>query len=356
MKIEEIDKNFAVANKLSKSDIKVYDAAEEPFRIYGVTPPSESDKYYSRLDYETAVSVSNGVRWLRTNTAGGRVRFKTDSDYIAIKAVMDGIGKMSHFPLTGSAGFDMYAKREGEDKYMHTFTPPFDITDGYVSEFRTSAVMREYTIHFPLYSNVLELYIILDEKANVLPPDEYEIDVPVVYYGSSITQGGCASRPGNAYPNIISRTLNCDHINLGFSGSAVAEKTIAEYISKLKMSVFVYDYDYNSGGGEYLQSTHYPMYKIIRDKNPALPIICVSLPVASVFETFSAPRRDIIFDTVRRAREEGDENIYFIDGRDFGKLAPEADGITVDGCHPNDLGFSCMAKEIGKAIEKVLFR
>ena len=78
--------------------------------------------------------------------------------------------------------------------------------------------MREYTIHFPLYSEVVSLEIGLCDGSSLLPARDYRTQLPVVFYGSSITQGGCASRPGNSYDNIISRDLDCDHVNLGFSG------------------------------------------------------------------------------------------------------------------------------------------
>ena len=112
--------------------------------------------------------------------------------------------------------------------------------------------MRSFVINFPLYTDVCELYLGLEESAKVEAAPDYEIKVPVVYYGSSITQGGCASRPGTSYQAIISRRLNCDYVNLGFSGNAKGEPAIAEYIAGLEMSVFVYDYDHNAPNPEHL--------------------------------------------------------------------------------------------------------
>ncbi len=358
MRIDELDKNFAVSLNLSKKDVKVYDACDAPFSLHGLIPPRDEADRFRRIPEDVARAVSEGVYGLHANTAGGRLRFKTDSDYIAIVADMpeERIGKMSHFPLTGSAGFDFYTVYRGEDSYMKTFVPPFAIKDGYQSEFYIyRPEMREYTLNFPLYSDVSSLKIILSENATVLPPDDYKIKVPVVYYGSSITQGGCASRPGNTYQAVISRALGCDHINLGFSGNAKGEREMAEYIASLEMSAFVYDYDHNAPSEEHLAATHKPMFDIIRAAHPDIPIICVSGPVTHKFNNRDK-RREIIISTVEAAKSSGDENVYFIDGRDFAKDRYAPDSLSVDGCHPNDYGFVCMAEVIGRLLGEVILK
>ena len=101
MRLDEIDKNFKVETKLNKSDIKFYSAVENPFHVYGLI--YENGKF-RRMPQEVAKSVSEWFGYLNTNTAGGRVRFKTDISYVAISAKMENIGKMDHFALTGSAG------------------------------------------------------------------------------------------------------------------------------------------------------------------------------------------------------------------------------------------------------------
>lgn len=288
--ITMIDSNFKVNTQIEIKDIRFYDICQPPFKIYGVF--RESGKF-RRIPESVAKSVNDGVYSLHANTAGGRVRFTTDSPYVAIHAVMPEIGKMPHFALTGSAGFDLYV---GE-KYASTFVPPFEISGGYESviHFDTSQ-MREITIKFPLYSEVSQLYIGLSGNAAVGATEPYGTEKPVVYYGSSITQGGCASRPGNSYESIISRRLNADYINLGFSGSARGEIEIARYISSLDMSAFVYDYDHNAPDAEHLKETHERMFKIIRKENPDLPIIILSRPKFTLTEDEKI-RFDIILAT-----------------------------------------------------------
>ena len=259
---------------------------------------------------------------------------------------MMNIGKMPHFALTGSAGFDLYADNE----YYKSFVPPFDLTEGYESviEF-DNAEMREITINFPLYSDVKELYIGVDENSRLEESMSYRVEQPVVYYGSSITQGGCASRPGSCYQSIISRRFDCDYINLGFSGNAKGEPEMAEYIKKLDMSLFVYDYDHNAPTVEHLRDTHEKMFKVIREENPELPIIMMSRPKA-VLTDEDKLRQRIIRKTYNNALKSGDKNVYFINGKALTKLCGNEG--TVDGCHPTDFGFASMAKTLGDLIEK----
>ena len=337
--ISKIDTNFSVESSLNIDNIKFYDINDNHFSLYGVF---RENGLYRRLPEKVAESVSEGVYALHTHTAGGRIKFITDSTFIAIKAVMHDIGKMPHFAITGSAGFDLYVGKKEE--YCNSFVPPFDMTDGYEGIINFSdKKAREITINFPLYSSIAELYIGLDESATLKKSSGYKHQKPIVFYGSSITQGGCASRPGTSYESIISRSLQSDYINLGFSGNAKAETQIAEYISGLDMSVFVYDYDYNAPTAEHLENTHEKMFSVIRKKNPHLPILILSRPEYRLDEE-EKQRLKVIRNTYENAVESGDKNTYFIDGPTLMKYAKN-DG-TVDGCHPNDLGFYSMAKVI----------
>ncbi len=346
--ISQIDRNFLVQTELKKEDIAFYDVMEAPFCVYGVF---YENGMFRRLPEAVARTVNDGVYRLHTNTAGGRVRFRTNSPYVAIHAKMPSIGKMAHFALTGSAGFDLYV-RDVEERYIKTFVPPFTIEDGYESviDFEDES-MREITINFPLYSAVSTLYIGLSNRASVCAPDPYQYEKPVVYYGSSITQGGCASRPGNSYESIISRRFHTDYVNLGFSGSGRGEETIAQYIKSMDMSVFVYDYDHNAPTVDHLRNTHEKMFLTIRQENPDLPIILMGRPKFFLTDV-EEKRFEIIKATYDGARARGDQNVYLLSGRELMSWAGNEG--TVDNCHPNDLGFTSMAKAVGDVLEKIL--
>lgn len=350
MNISELDANFKIETAIKKDDIRFLDVRQAPFGLYGIF--YENGKF-RRMPEPVAQTVSPAVLRLHAHTAGGRVRFQTDSPYVAIKAKFGAITRMSHFALTGSAGFDMYiTQNEEEPRHTKTFVPPYDIADDYEAEHTfASPGKREITIHLPLYSELCELYIGLSESATVSAPTPYRYEKPVVYYGSSITQGGCASRPGMSYQNIISRRLSCDHINLGFSGNAKAEVEIAEYIKNLNMSVFVYDYDHNAPTVQHLRDTHERMFRIIREANPELPIICASRPKVRLSKT-DLERLEIIRETYNNSRANGDQNVYLIEGSKLMELAG-TEG-TVDCTHPTDFGFASMAKGFGDLLEKIL--
>ena len=346
-RIEEIDRNFHIETNLPCDDLCFYDAETMPFRIYGIT--REGDRF-CRMPESVAKAVNEGVHQLYANTAGGRVRFVTDSCRIAISAKMDKICKMSHFPLTGSGGFDLYTDEEAGQCYCGTFMPPYEMEDGYESMISIPRERREriITIHFPLYSDVKKLWIGLEQNAVVKPAPDYIHEKPIVFYGSSITQGGCASRPGNAYQAILSRRLDCNFINLGFSGSARGESVMADYIASLDMRAFVMDYDHNAPTVEHLEQTHEAMFRRIRKAHPELPVIFMTRPKVRLLEDEKA-RQEVVRRTYENARAAGDEYVRFLCGRDL--ITPQAqETATVDNCHPNDSGFASMAY----ALEKVL--
>lgn len=360
-KIEDIDNNFILTDSLSRTDVAVYDSAEPPFMTYGLILPKDSDdECYRRLPAKLAEYIGKtnaGIIDLSKQTAGGRIRFKTDSDYIAVHAELNTVFKLPHMPLTGSAGFDLYRKDGNRYTHLKTFVPSLDVKDSFESEFNVPEhSLTEYIINFPLYCGVTKLYIILDKNAVVTPGTAYKHSLPVIYYGSSITQGGCASRPGTSYQSIISRHLDCDFVNLGFSGSAKAEPEFAKYISQQKMSVFVYDYDHNAPTPEYLGKTHERMFKIIREAQPDLPIVCVSrpTPLSTKAVRADADRRcQIIENTVNNAIKNGDKNVYYICGKDFCDVLGESSDMFVDANHPTDYGFRLMANKIEGILKQI---
>jgi hypothetical protein len=263
-------------------------------------------------------------------------------------------------PLTGQAGFDLYIGEGKNSKYYRSFVPNGEVLagKGYESiidlnpEMFAEGEKRTFTINFPLYHGVNELYIGLKEGCVLEKAPDYAVKLPFVFYGSSITQGGCASRPGSCYQAWLSRWFDADHINLGFSGSAKGEDEMADYVAGLEMSAFIYDYDYNSPTYETLVSTHEKMLRKIRATHPDIPIICASRPRVGLCED-EIERRDLIKANVEKLITDGDENISFVPGSELMRLC--GDEGTVDGCHPTDLGFFSMALRFAEELEKLGF-
>ncbi|MEE0928994.1 MAG: SGNH/GDSL hydrolase family protein [Acutalibacteraceae bacterium] len=352
VKTADIDKNLKVSHALDpqvKACFDFYDIEEAPFDIRGVYRDGDN---FIRLPREVADVTNEGVKGLNNHSAGGRIRFVTDSKRIALIAEMANGGGMPHIAYAGVSGFDLYGSFEGYMRYFGTFVPPLGYDGGYESVVNLpSAQERTININMPLYNCTKKVYIGI-EKGSTLKAAEPLNTPPVVYYGSSITQGGCASRPGNCYQAIVHKDLKTDYINLGFSGSARAEDVMMDYIAGLDMSVFVYDYDHNAPNTEHLERTHYNGYKRVRDAHPDLPIILMSRPKYHLSEE-EVVRREIINRTYQRAIAEGDKNIHFIRGD---QLIPKevAEAALVDNCHPTDIGFFYMAKALLPVIKEYI--
>lgn len=345
MKIEDIDKNFC-SDANAPKEAEFFDTAEAPFSYHGVEIFGEC---YARIAPERAEKINEGVAALAPCSAGGRIRFSSNSGHISVYAKLRAVFPMPHAPYVLSAGFDIY--RDGE--YLQTIQPINNFSvKAYGKTVETDGKTHTYTIVMPCYGGAEKVFVGLDPGCDLSEAEPYKVSKPIIYYGSSITQGGCASRPGMTYQDILSRKFGADYINLGFSGSAKAEDEAAylinDIISERGASIFVYDYDYNAPNYGHLEKTHERFFEIIRSENKALPVVMISKPNPSGKE--DELRRAVIKRTYENARAKGDENVYFVNGADF---APNGD-YTVDGVHLNDLGFYSMAKRLEEVYKKIL--
>ena len=348
----EIDKNFS-NNTKSSDDLRYYDIMDGVFAISGFAW-LDIDKVFCRFPQSKLSRLSSLLQEHSWHTSGGMVRFKTDSQAIAIKAELGNFADMSHMTRAGSGGFDLYLGTGSEKNHFKTAMPSINgseinsiLAEGLGKE------VREWTINFPLYGGVKKVTIGVNDGCVIEMPSPFTIKKPIVFYGSSVTQGGCASRPGNDYTHHICRWLDANCLNFGFSGNAKGEKEVADILSTLEMSAFVMDYDYNTPNIEHLERTHSPFFQVMRKAQPNIPIVFVSAPVVNNQCLEYIQRKDVIEKTFHEALELGDKNVYFVDGGTlFGEH--DRDACTVDGCHPNDLGFMQMAKTLYPVIKKAL--
>ena len=354
----KIDKNMTIQS-VDENGLIWLSPNQSPFKLIGFNW-FEQDKVYRRFPLNPAPVLPEGVESLSNYTAGGQIKFRTDSKRIAIKVKLPSRSMMDHMPNTGSSGFDLYigdskhqtlagVARFGVDdeEYTHDFV---DLDD---------SVMRDFTLNFPLYNGVKELSIGLEENASLAAPTPFDDDRPIIVYGTSIAHGGCASRPGMCYTNILSRKLNRPFINLAFSGSGRGEAEVAEHIASIdNPAMFVLDYEANCGTVENLAATLPEFIRILREKHPTTPMLVVS-KVAYAREVFMQDQKKyredckkVEIENVKRCQEAGDKNIYFIDGEFF--QGEDFSECTVDGVHPTDLGFYRMAENLLPEIEKYL--
>ncbi|MBO5851227.1 MAG: hypothetical protein J6R29_02715, partial [Clostridia bacterium] len=264
--VSQIDENFK-SEIVDISNKDVYSVLNPKFDLYGISYDVDNQTFV-RAPYNVAKSIAYGVEVLNTNTAGGRLRFKTDSTSISIIVKYRALTKMPHMPLTGSCGFALIENlRGGKSKYYKTFNPSFvnDIQTSYEDTYKfldkPDGKLRNFTLYFPCYQDyITNVYIAFDKGSKVGKGKKYKKIKPILYYGSSVTQGGCASRADNAYQGLIEKATNVDFLNLGYSGNGKARKEMVDYMKTVDCSVFVCDYDHNAPNVEYLQNTHYYLY------------------------------------------------------------------------------------------------
>ncbi|GBG07733.1 hypothetical protein PAT3040_02293 [Paenibacillus agaridevorans] len=344
-----------------QNELKWISPADVPFLVSGFAWWKE-ERSFRRLPAAAHGTIRSVLDELANNTAGGQIRFQTNAAKLVVKVKLFGTNPYDHMPSTGVNGFDCYFGPPGSQLYFGTTRFSHD-AEQYESILFESLEpeLRYITLHFPLYQGVHELQIGLNPDAIIgnFPP--YDNEGKIIIYGTSITQGGCASRPGMAYTNILSRKINMEFINLGFSGNGKGDSRIAELISEIELpKCLVLDYDANCDTLDELAKTMPEFIRIIRSRHPVLPILVVSrIPFG--FEHTQAQsyqerieRMTFQRELVKELKENGDDFIFFCDGAELiGDLWNEC---TVDGVHPSDLGFLQLANGLAPILKNILSR
>ena len=217
---------------------------------------------------------------------------------------------------------------------------------------------REFMIYLPLYDGLVSLSIGIDADASINQPavESPVREKPVVFYGTSILQGGCASRPGMAHTNIISRRLNRECINLGFSGNAFLDLGVAQVMAGVDAGVFVLDFVPNVTV-EQINERMERFYRILRDRHPHTPVIFIEDPqfMDSYYNNTNARKIKTLNDALRRIFNElkkgKEKNIYYISSKMMLGSDREA---TVDGIHFTDVGMMRYADLVTPVIKKLL--
>ena len=370
VKVADVGASYIYQNKNGKVTLKW----QTPQLVIGGIPdPETNGGQFYRMDYALSLTeggnyyanhMNSNIQSLNWNTSGGTIRFRTTSKTMTIMATMHhASGAGDRFTGRGMAGFDVYTGTGTDRLYlggrMQTFTNTSMMTetvtlpegvDGY----------NEILINMPLYSGISNILITLEADALIAEPLDRDYDKPILFYGSSITQGACASRPGVAFPNMVCRMLNADCRNLGYSSGAKGEDGTIAYLAQQEMVAFVMDYDHNASLDQ-LNATHYKLYKAVREAQPDLPIIIVSRPIftpdfANSDYDEDEQRLKIIESTYKKAKATGDKNVYFINGyEDFFPMQAEmADLYSSDMRHPNDTGMYYMGLAIYEVLAPVL--
>lgn len=305
-----------------------------------------------RLPRRLEAALPPAVWNLGLSPSGGRIRFRTDSTRLAIKLEYPSPPNMANMHAFGQTGVDLYI----DGAYHSTAIAPKDAAKDKVIEHvyfdKLPRAEREITLYLPLYKPVKVVALDLDAEAAIRKPKRFAVAKPVVFYGTSITQGGCASRSGMSYQAILGRNINVDFVNLGFSGNGKGEPVVANMVAEIDASAFVLDFSQNNPTIESLREVYKPFLATIRAKHPTTPIIAITPISASRDTQRLRDMRQHIRDVVNSAIGAGDKFLTLVEGTSL--LGPtRVDGL-VDGVHPNDLGFQWMADGLAPVLAKVL--
>ena len=295
---------------------------------------------YDRLPLSYKEYIRKPVWDLSKSSAGLSIRFISNSSSISAKWEVLNNNEMNHMPDTGIKGIDLYYKTNNGWQYLATGRP-----QGFKNEYNLIQNMtneeREYKIYLPLYDGIKNIEIGIDDNSFIRKGNKI-FQNTIVFYGTSITQGGCASRPGMAHTNIISRKIDKDVINFGFSGNGRMEQPIAELISRMKPLFYVIECMPNMIDPENIINNTIPLVDTIRKGNSDAPIIFVDLFDYS-FSALNNNQKNkkegmnaALKSEFEKMINNGYQNIFYVDSKD--SIGSDMEG-TVDGVHFTDLGY-----------------
>jgi hypothetical protein len=326
----------------------------EQLEINGMPWFSHNENKLWRFPGELKEEISENLWNQSVQTSGARIRFCSDTDVLGIKANYPQMYHVNNMCRIGQSGMDVYV----DGQYWSSIWPD----DAGIMEknffINVPRKRREFVIYLPIYNEVSIQELIFADDALIAPAKPFYISKPVVFYGTSITQGGCASRGGLSYQALMCRDLNLDFINLGFSGLGLGELPVAKVISQIDASCFVMDFSQNHNTVEDFERVYKPFISEIRKVRRETPIVLVTTIYNSAENWDKEIRMDLEGkrQVIRRVYKEfvecGEKNIYLVEG--IGLLSPlDGDGL-VDGGHPNDVGFIKMSSRFKPQLKSVL--
>ncbi len=314
---------------------------------------------FDRLPAAAKGVVRDRVWQLSEDSAGICVRFVTDATSIRCRW---GLRKdqlaMPHMPATGVSGVDLYVRdEEGRWRWAACPRPEAQENDEALLD-GIDPGEREYLLYLPLYNGVTHLEVGVPEAAKLEPGPERPRKKarPVVFYGTSITHGACASRPGMCHTALLGRWFDRPVVNLGFSGNGRMETEVGQFVAQLDAEVFVIDCLPNMNGAQVAQRIE-PLVRQLREAHPKTPILLVEdRTFANAFLLGGRRRhheasRKALREGFERLREAGVRHLDYVEGA---QLLGNED--TVDASHPSDLGFVKQAEVLAKALESHLGR
>ena len=322
------------------------------FTLVGKLLPTTN--IYHRLDTADYPALPSAVKKLLTNSAGLAVTFKTNSTLISARWQVSSKKQLGNMSAIANKGLDLYIKKDGRWQYAGAGNPS-GVENNVVLVKNMDNTLKECLLYMPLYDETSSLQIGVEHNA-FIKPGEDPFKKRILIYGSSIVQGASASRPGLAYPARLSRETGLNFLNLGLSGSAKMEKAAADMVASIPADVYILDCVPNSSPEQVTERTEYLVSKI-RQQHPKAPVIIVQSIIreqGNFDETVKQRVEDQNANMEKQfylLRQKGIEGLYLISSQNM--LGQDHEG-TIDGVHPNDLGFDRMIQILKPEILKIL--
>lgn len=317
---------------------------------------SETAKFYDRLPAKAEGVVRPAVWSLSRHSAGMAVRFRTDATAIwADYAVTSPRLEMPHMPATGVSGLDLYGQTDSGDWRWISVVKP---TQQHMNVNIISGLLpgeRNYMIYLPLYNGTESLKIGVPASSTFEPLAPRE-EKPLLFYGTSITHGACASRPGMPHPAILGRRLDRPVINLGFSGNGKMEPEVGELLAELDPAVYVIDCLPNMVEQEVAERGE-NLIRQLRQARPSTPIIMVedrtysNAPFLPRQQARHLGSRSAYQQAYQALKQGGVQKLFYVEGE---TLLGEDRDDTTDGSHPSDLGFFRQADALEPVLREAL--
>ena len=308
---------------------------------------------YHRIDTLQYQKMPLAVKKLFTNSAGLAIVFKTNSNTISARWTTANPKTSSNMTAIAHKGLDLYIKRDGEWIFAGVGRPTVNSTTAQVVQNMEDGE-KECLLYLPLYDEIKSLEIGVAEDS-FIEPSVNPFRKKVLIYGSSITQGASASRPGMAYPARLSRKSGINFINLGLSGNGKMEQSVADMLTEIEADAYILDCAANPSPDEISQRTGY-LVKTIRNRHSGAPIIMIQSVVreggnfdVKVKERVTGQNKNFKHE-FEKLKSAGIKDLYFIEGE---LLGTDHEGTT-DGVHPNDLGFDRILDVIENPILEIL--
>jgi hypothetical protein len=304
-------------------------------------PNLERKRWFDRFPAAAEGKVSNAVWGLSRDSAGMMVRFQTDATAIWAHYILRSERlAMPHMPATGVSGVDLYARDpQGRWRWVNcTRADSREVRQAFATDLAPG--LREYAAYLPLYNGVESLAIGVPAGARFTGLAPRAVP-PIIFYGTSITHGACASRPGMVHTAILGRRLDRPVVNLGFSGNGRMDTAVGEFLARIDAAVYVIDCLPNMAPADVRQKCPV-LVKLLRAARPQTPIILVEdRPFTNTWirperQKFHADNHAALRASYEALQKEGVAKLYYLPGDSL--LGDDTDGAT-DGSHPNDLGF-----------------